>query len=94
VMLAWHDRALVGIWGSRAFDLNAEGVPVPAAWMSHWLAVPEYRHLNVAVRLLLGRAKVGLGALGAVGANDLLDQGTAHTGYQLIFRPPAPSRRV
>jgi len=88
VMLAWHDRALVGMLGLTGFDLNAEGVPVPAAWMSHWLAVPEYRHLNVAVRLLLAVRKLGLGALGAVGANDLSTKALLTLGYQLISDLP------
>ncbi len=88
VMLAWHDHALVGMLGLTGFDLNAEGVPVPAAWMSHWLAVPEYRHRNVAVRLLLAVRQLGLGALGAVGANALSTKALLTLGYQFISDLP------
>ncbi|TMC55059.1 MAG: hypothetical protein E6J20_01045 [Chloroflexi bacterium] len=84
VMLAWHHHTLVGMLGLTGFDLNAEGVPVRAAWMSHWLAVPEYRHLNVAARLLLAVRQLGLDALGAVGANDLSTQALLTLGYELI----------
>jgi hypothetical protein len=88
VLLAWHREKIVGMLGLTGFEFNAEGHPMTGAWLSHWLAVPEYRSLTVGLRLLLAAQALGLEVLGTLGANEVSTKALSTMGWELIADLP------
>jgi len=70
VILAWHDDAIVGMFGLTACQVTLEGTLASGVWLSHWFASPKYRRYNVALGLWRAVEEFGFETIGTVGANQ------------------------
>jgi hypothetical protein len=84
VLLGWHRNEIVGMLGVTGIDWNAEGIPMTAAWLSHWLVAPDKRSYGVAMRLLVAARGLGREVLATLGANDAATKILSHLGWELI----------
>jgi len=94
VMLAWHDRGPGGDAGAHGLRPQCRGSSGPCRVDVALARGPGVIGTSTSPCDCCWPAKVGLGALGAVGANDLSTKALLTLGYQLISDLPRPSRRV
>ncbi len=67
VVVATEEARIVGMLGITGFEFNVRGATVPGAWTANWIATPDVRGHNVAVRLMKAVSDLGFEVIGGLG---------------------------